>query len=61
MIITGEERLTREIPREPWQRTGDDDGPKSPAVKRPDPGDLMRRMQRVDPDTARRYRQRSGE
>jgi hypothetical protein len=30
-------------------------------VKRPDPSDLLRRMRRVDPEQARRYRQRSGE
>lgn len=61
MIIHGEERITRPILREPWQKTGDDDGPRAPDVKRPNPSDLLRRMQRVDPEQARRYRQRSGE
>jgi hypothetical protein len=61
MFINGEERMPRTLPREPWQKTGDDDGPRAPDVKRPDPSDLLRRMRRVDPEQARRYRQRSGE
>jgi len=38
-----------------------DDGPKSPKVEKPNTDDLLRRMRRVDPDQARRYRQRTGE
>jgi hypothetical protein len=30
-------------------------------VQRPDRSDLLKRMKKVDPDTARKYRQRSGE
>jgi hypothetical protein len=60
-FIRGEERLQRPVPQEPWRRSGDDDGPKSPDVRRPDPSDLLKRMRRVDPEQARRYRQRSGE
>jgi hypothetical protein len=59
--IKAEERLQRPVPQEPWTRPGGDDGPKTPDVRRPDTGDLLRRMRRVDPDQARRYRQRSGE
>ena len=43
---------------------GDDDsggGPTRPKVDRPDTQDLMKRMRRVDPNQARRYRQRTGE
>jgi hypothetical protein len=36
-------------------------GPVSPRVAKPDIGDLLKRMKRVDPDQARRYRQRTGE
>jgi hypothetical protein len=61
LIFNGEERIQRPNPTEPWTRPGGDDGPKTPDVRRPDPGDLLRRMRRVDPDQARRYRQRSGE
>jgi hypothetical protein len=59
--IKGEERIQRPTPADPLTRPGSDDGPKSPNVKRPDPSDLLKRMRRVDPDQARRYRQRSGE
>ena len=60
-LITGQERVPRPAPSEPFTRPGDESGPKAPDVKRPDPGDLLKRMRRVDPDQARRYRQRSGE
>ena len=60
-IARAEERMQRPTTREPWQKSGDDDGPKSPDVRRPDPSDLLKRMRRVDPEQARRYRQRSGE
>lgn len=59
--IKGEERIQRPAPQEPFTRPGGDDGPKTPSVKRPDPSDLLKRMRRVDPDQARRYRQRSGQ
>jgi hypothetical protein len=36
-------------------------GPASPRVAKPDVGDLLKRMKRVDPDQAKRYRQRTGE
>ena len=43
-------------------RPGDDEGgPSRPKVDRPDTQDLMRRLRRVDPNQARRYRQRTGE
>lgn len=41
---------------------GDDDpGPRRPKVERPNTDDLLRRMRKVDPNQARRYRQRTGE
>ncbi|HLH80495.1 MAG TPA: ubiquitin-like protein UBact [Chthonomonas sp.] len=49
------------LPTEPARKEGDGGGPQKPDVKRPDTSDLLRRMKRVDPDAARRYRQRSGE
>ena len=42
-------------------KEGDGGGPNKPDVKRPDTNDLLKRMKRVDPDAARRYRQRSGQ
>ena len=61
MIIRAEERITRPTPASPDRKEGDGGGPSKPDVKRPDTSDLLKRMKRVDPDAARRYRQRSGE
>ncbi len=53
----------RSRPMDPVERKPDDDegGPSRPKVDRPDTQDLLRRMRRVDPNQARRYRQRTGE
>ncbi len=59
--IGAQERTRREVPREPTPREGDEEGPRRPNVRPRDPSELLRRMRRVDPDQARRYRQRSGE
>ncbi|MCH1503712.1 MAG: ubiquitin-like protein UBact [Verrucomicrobiales bacterium] len=42
---------------------GDDEGegPSTPKVEKPNTDDLLERMRKVDPDQARRYRQRTGE
>lgn len=39
----------------------EDPGPRRPQVDRPNTGDLLKRMRKVDPNQARRYRQRTGE
>jgi hypothetical protein len=36
-------------------------GPSSPKVDRPNVDDLLKRMKKVDPDQAKRYRQRTGQ
>ena len=61
MIARAEERTQRPMPLSPVRKEGDGSGPGKPDVKRPDTNDLLKRMKRIDPDTARRYRQRSGE
>lgn len=62
MIFTGEERRQMPTaPTDPLRKEGGDGGPGKPDVKRPDTSDLLKRMKRVDPDAARRYRQRSGQ
>ena len=38
-----------------------DAGPKAPQVDKPNTEELLKRMRKVDPDQARRYRQRTGE
>lgn len=58
-----DEGLRRQLPSEPLQKPGGDDsgGPSKPKVNRPDTRQLLDRMKRVDPDQAKRYRQRSGQ
>jgi hypothetical protein len=52
----------RQIPKSPERKLGDDSGPKAPDVDKPEGGnELLRRLKRVDPDQAKKYRQRSGE
>lgn len=61
-LIRGEDRLTRPLTREPERKLGDEGGPSKPDVRRPEGGnELLRRMKKVDPDQAKRYRQRSGQ
>ncbi len=62
MPTVDDERATRPVtPGDPTRRDGDDTGPSKPDVQRPDRSDLLKRMKRVDPEQARRYRQRSGQ
>lgn len=56
------DRLTRPLTPEPGKKLGDESGPSRPEVQKPGGGnELLRRMKKVDPDQAKRYRQRSGE
>jgi hypothetical protein len=41
--------------------SGGGDGPSAPKVEKPNTEELLKRMRKVDPDQARRYRQRTGE
>lgn len=57
-----DETLRRPLPSDPMNKPGgDDSGPGAPKVKKPDTRQLLDRMKRVDPDQAKRYRQRSGQ
>ncbi len=40
---------------------GGGEGPREPQVGKPNTEDLLKRMRKVDPDQARRYRQRTGQ
>jgi hypothetical protein len=40
---------------------GGGEGPSSPKVDKPNTEELLKRMRKVDPDQAKRYRQRTGE
>lgn len=55
------DRLTRPLRPEP--KTPDSDqGPSRPEVQRPEGGnELLKRLRKVDPDQAKKYRQRSGQ
>jgi len=56
------DRTTRPFEPEPERKLGDESGPTKPSVPKPaGPNELMRRMKKVDPDQAKKYRQRSGE
>jgi len=60
--MTDGDRLTRPMPSSPERKLGDDSGPTAPDVRKPGgDNELMRRMKKIDPDQAKRYRQRSGE
>lgn len=59
--ITAEQQ---QKPREtgPERKLGDDNGPSKPDIGRPTvPNELLRRMKNIDPDQAKKYRQRSGQ
>lgn len=56
------DRLKRQTPSEPDRKTGDDSGPSKPDIRKPSaPNELFKRMKNVDPDQAKKYRQRSGQ
>lgn len=40
---------------------GSGEGPNAPKVEKPNVEELLKRMKKVDPDQARRYRQRTGQ
>jgi len=40
---------------------GGGDGPRAPQVEKPNTEELLKKMRKVDPDQARRYRQRTGQ
>ena len=47
-IAQGEDRMQRPVTREPWHKSGDDDGPKAPDVKRPDPSELVAALKNLN-------------
>lgn len=60
--IAADDRLTRPQTPEQDKKHGDDSSPNRPDVDRPkSDNELLRRMRNVDPDQAKKYRQRSGQ
>jgi hypothetical protein len=55
------DRIQKPRPTAPGPGGGGDDGPRSPQVDKPNTEELLKRMRKVDPDQARRYRQRTGQ
>lgn len=61
-MILRSDRLLRREESEPERKLGDDSGPSAPKIGKPDaPNELLKRMKKVDPDQAKKYRQRSGQ
>ncbi|HET6643974.1 MAG TPA: ubiquitin-like protein UBact [Fimbriimonadales bacterium] len=59
--IASIERRERDLPT-PERKPGDEEGPAKRQVPKPGgDNELLRRMRKVDPDQAKKYRQRSGE
>lgn len=48
-------------PMTPAPGGGGGEGPKEPKVDKPNTDDLLKRMRKVDPEQAKRYRQRTGQ
>ncbi|MBI5800483.1 MAG: ubiquitin-like protein UBact [Verrucomicrobia bacterium] len=48
-------------PVTPGPSGGGGDGPSAPKVDKPNVEELLKRMKKVDPDQAKRYRQRTGQ
>jgi hypothetical protein len=62
MFVNLDDRLTRPIVPKQDEKHGDDSSPSRPDVQKPDGNnELLRRMKQVDPDRAKKYRQRSGQ
>ncbi len=63
-IMTMGEHGQRQRPPVPAGPVGPGEGPGGPVrppVEKPQVEDLLKRMRKVDPDQARRYRQRTGQ
>jgi hypothetical protein len=54
------ERIQKPQPPAPAPGGGGE-GPSAPKVEKPNTEELLKRMRKVDPDQARRYRQRTGQ
>jgi len=61
-MIHADDRRTRPAIPGPLRKGDDQPGPARPDVKKPGgDNELLKRMRKVDPDQARKYRQRSGQ
>ena len=58
LLMPDQAQKTRPVTPGP---SGGGDGPSAPKVDKPNTEELLKRMRKVDPDQARRYRQRTGQ
>ena len=61
MIDLMPDQAQKTRPVSPGPGGGGGDGPSSPKVDKPNVEELLKRMRKVDPDQAKRYRQRTGQ
>ena len=55
------DRIQKPQPTTPAPGGGGGDNPRAPQVEKPNTEELLKRMRKVDPDQAKRYRQRTGQ
>jgi len=56
------ERINRPASPAPWEKKeSEEGGPRRPDATAPDTKELLKKMRRVDPNQAKRYRQRTGQ
>jgi len=55
------EQAQKTRPTVPGGGGGGGDGPAAPKVDKPNVEELLKRMRKVDPNQAKRYRQRTGQ
>lgn len=55
------DQMRKPAPTVPAPGGGGGDGPKAPQVEKPNTEELLKKMRKVDPDQAKRYRQRTGQ
>jgi len=55
------DRIQKPQPVTPAPGGGGGDTPRAPQVDKPNTDELLKRMRKVDPDQAKRYRQRTGQ
>ena len=61
-VLMNEDPLRRQKPIAPAAPGGGEGGgPAAPKVDKPNIDNLLKRMKKVDPEQAKRYRQRTGE
>jgi len=55
------DRSQKTRPTAPGPGGGGGEGPSAPKVEKPNVEELLKRMRKVDPEQAKRYRQRTGQ